>query len=169
MPQPGRNRERKCSNQANQVYLRHLRSIFGQKDVMTENALVKKLQLKPGLRVLFLNAPAGYIASLGSLPNGVALAADPAGTLDFVQLFVRDGAELAERAPAALAAIKPDGVLWVAYPKQSAKVKTDLTRDRGWEPLTAAGLRPVTQIAIDATWSALRWRPVERVKSKASG
>jgi hypothetical protein len=88
--------------------------------------------------------------------------------LDFVQLFVRDSAELAQHAPAALAAIKPDGVLWIAYPKQSAKVKTDITRDRGWEPVIAAGLRPVTQIAVDETWSALRWRPIELVKSKTA-
>jgi len=136
---------------------------------MADSPLVKKLQLKPGLRALFLNPPEGYVASLGALPDGVALADGPAGALDFVQLFVRDSVELARFAPAALAAIQPDGVLWVTYPKQSAKVKTDLTRDRGWEPLTAAGLRPVTQIAIDGTWSALRWRPVEVVKSRASG
>ena len=132
---------------------------------MTENALIKKLQLKPGLRTLFLNAPGGYVASLGAPPDGVALIDGPAGTLDFVQLFVRDSTELTTHAPAALAAIKPDGMLWIAYPKQSARVKTDVTRDRGWEPITARGLRPVTQIAIDETWSALRWRPVELVKS----
>jgi|WetSurMetagenome_2_1015567.scaffolds.fasta_scaffold54057_3 hypothetical protein len=132
---------------------------------MTETPLVKKLQLKPGQQALFLNAPEGYVASLGPLPDGVALVDGPTGTLDFVQIFVRDSAELTTHAPAALAAIKLDGVLWIAYPKQSAKVKTDLTRDRGWEPVTALGLRPVTQIAIDETWSALRWRPIERVKS----
>jgi hypothetical protein len=136
---------------------------------MTDSALLKKLQMKPDLRILFLNAPQGYVESLGPLPDEVALLDGPPGTLDFVQLFVRDSAELAEFAPAALAAIKPDGVLWIAYPKQSSKVKTDITRDRGWEPVTAAGLRPVTQIAIDETWSALRWRPIELVKSRTSG
>jgi hypothetical protein len=135
---------------------------------VTENALIKKLQLKPGLRVLFVNAPEGYVAALGPLPGGVVSADGPAGTLDFVQLFVRDSAELAALAPVALAAIRRDGVLWIAYPKQSAKVKTDITRDRGWDPITAAGLRPVTQIAIDETWSALRWRPVELVKSRGA-
>jgi hypothetical protein len=136
---------------------------------MTENALIKKLQLKPGLRALFLNAPQGYVESLSPLSNRMTLVDGPSGTLDFVQLFVRDSTELAALAPTALAAIKPSGVLWITYPKQSSKVKTDLTRDRGWEPVTAGGLRPVTQIAIDATWSALRWRPIELVKSKTSG
>jgi hypothetical protein len=136
---------------------------------MTENSLIKKLQLKPGLRALFLNAPEGYVASLGPLPEGVALVDGPPGKLDFVQLFVRDSAELAKYAPAALTAIKRDGVFWISYLKKSSGVVSDLTRDAGWTPLTAAGLRPVTQIAIDKTWSALRWRPIELVKSRTSG
>jgi len=136
---------------------------------MTENALIKKLQLKLGQHALFLNAPEGYIESLGRLPDGVALVDGPAGTLDFVQLFVRDSAELALFAPVALAAIKRDGVFWISYPKKSSGVVSDLTRDVGWAPITAAGLRPVTQIAVDETWSAVRWRPIELVKSKASG
>jgi len=103
------------------------------------------------------------------LPDGVTLVDGPAGTLDFVQLFVRDSAELAEHTPAALAAIKRDGVFWISYPKKSSGVVSDLTRDEGWAPITAAGLRPVTQIAIDEIWSAVRWRPIELVKSKASG
>ena len=48
-------------------------------------------------------------------------------------------------------------------------IASDLTRDEGWAPIVAAGLRPVTQIAIDAIWSAVRWRPVELVKSKNAG
>ena len=136
---------------------------------MTENALIKKLQLKPGLRALFLNAPEGYVESLGPLPDGVALVDGPPGSLDFVQLFVRDSVELAQHAPVALAAIKRDGVFWISYPKKSSGVVSDLTRDEGWAPITAAGLRPVTQIAVDETWSAVRWRPIELVKSKTSG
>jgi hypothetical protein len=136
---------------------------------MTANALIKKLQLKPGLRALFLNAPEGYVASLGPLPDGITLVDGPAGTPDFVQLFARDSAELAKYAPAALAAIKRDGVFWISYPKKSSGVVSDLTRDEGWAPITAASLRPVTQIAVDETWSAVRWRPIELVKSRTSG
>jgi hypothetical protein len=135
---------------------------------MTDNALIKKLQLKLGQHALFINAPEGYVAALGTLPDGVALVDGPAGTLDFVQLFVRDSAELAKYAPAALAAIKRDGVFWISYPKKSSGVVSDLTRDAGWAPITAAGLRPVTQIAVDETWSAVRWRPIELVKSRTS-
>ena len=68
---------------------------------MTENALIKKLQIKPGQRVLFLHAPQGYVESLDPLPDGVVVVDGPPGTLDFVHLFVRDSAELAKFAPAA--------------------------------------------------------------------
>ena len=54
-------------------------------------------------------------------------------------------------------------LLWLSYPKRSSKVETDLSRDVGWEVVADAGLRPVTQVSIDETWSALRFRPVERV------
>ena len=135
---------------------------------MTDSVLLKKLQMKPGLRALFLNAPQGYVESLSPLPDGVALVDGPPNTLDLVQLFVRDRAELAIFAPVALAAIKRDGVFWISYPKKSSGVVSDLTRDAGWAPITAASLRPVTQIAVDETWSALRWRPIELVKPRAS-
>ena len=48
--------------------------------------------------------------------------------------------------------------LWFAYPKKTGAIRTDLSRDHGWEPLAERGLLAVTQVAIDATWSALRFR-----------
>lgn len=128
---------------------------------MAENPLIKKLRLQPGQRAAFLNAPAGYVASLGDLPAGVVATGETAALLDFVQLFVRDSSELAGRLPAVLVALKPDGLLWICYPKTSSGIKTDLTRDAGWEPVAKAGLRGVANIAIDDTWSALRFRAVE--------
>ena len=135
---------------------------------MTDSSLQRRLQLKPGLKALILNAPEGYVESLGPLPEGVALVDGPPGALEFVHLFVRDSAELAIFAPVALAAIKRDGIFWISYPKKSSGAVSDLTRDEGWAPITAAGLRPVTQIAVDETWSAVRWRPIELVKSKTA-
>lgn len=63
----------------------------------------------------------------------------------------------------AIASVRPGGLLWISYPKRSAKVETDMTRDIGWETIDAAGWQGVTQIAIDATWSALRFRPAAEV------
>ncbi|MCX6032431.1 MAG: hypothetical protein NT169_24455 [Chloroflexi bacterium] len=133
---------------------------------MSRSNLLKKLLIKPGQRVLILNAPPDYPEALGPLPEGAIQADGPDGTLDFVHLFVKDSAELARLAPVALAAIKRDGLLWISYPKKSSGVASDLTRDEGWAPIYEAGLRPVTQIAVDEVWSAVRFRPMESVKAK---
>jgi hypothetical protein len=85
-----------------------------------------------------------------------------------MHLFVANKAELGRLAPVALAALRPGGLLWIAYPKKSAKTGADITRDEGWDVIVAAGLRPVTQIAIDDMWSALRFRPVAEVVSTSA-
>ena len=65
--------------------------------------------------------------------------------------------------PAAIAAVAYDGLLWISYPKRSSKVETDLSRDVLWDLMMETGLRPVTQVSIDDVWSALRFRPAEKV------
>jgi hypothetical protein len=126
-------------------------------------SLSKKLLLKPGVRALILNAPPKYLKLLDDLPEDAVLDTRIDGQYAFVHLFVGNQAELAEFASLALGALQYDGLLWISYPKLSSKVATDLTRDHGWEPIIGRGLQGVTQIAIDETWSALRFRPSERI------
>lgn len=129
--------------------------------------LSNKLRIQPGQRLLFLNAPPGYVELLGPMPADVEVCDSPQqGTFDFVHLFVKTVDELARLGPVAIQAAKYDGLLWISYPKRSSGVDTDLTRDRGWETLSQAGLRPVTQVSIDEVWSALRFRPIESVKTR---
>jgi hypothetical protein len=132
---------------------------------MTTSSLAKKLQIKPGQHVSIINPPANYLAKLGPLP-GVELADKATGTFDVVQLFVKNVAELNRIAPAAIRAVKPDGIFWISYPKLSAKTDSDITRDAGWDVVKKAGLRPVSLVSIDDVWSALRFRPVAQVKAR---
>jgi len=127
--------------------------------------LAKKLQIKPGHRVAVVNVPDGYMSLIEPLPDGATLvpAAEADGACDAVLLFARSVADLEAHAPLALSAVRYDGLLWGAYPKKTADVKTDINRDHGWDAFNKAGIRPVTQIAIDETWSALRWRPLDKV------
>ena len=135
---------------------------------MEGGALARKLQVKPGARVLVLDGPEGYEETLGPLPENVVLETEPGedGVYDVVQVFVKDRLDVERRAAAALRALRPGGVLWFAYPKQAAKVATDLTRDRGWDVVAQAGLRPIAQVAVDEVWSALRFRPVADVRPR---
>ncbi|AKT42539.1 DUF3052 family protein [Chondromyces crocatus] len=131
------------------------------------DALAKKLQIKPESRVLVLDAPDGYTDGLAPLPEGAVLSTTAKGTFDVVHLFVREAKDLAKKAPRALAAVREGGVLWISYPKKSSGVKTDITRDHGWDVVEEAGWGPVSQVSIDDTWSALRWKPEATVTRKA--
>lgn len=53
----------------------------------------------------------------------------------------------------------------MAYPKKSSSIKTDIDRDHGWEPFRPLDLHAVTQISISPTWSALRFRYRDEIKS----
>ena len=135
---------------------------------MPDTPLSKKLGIKPGYALLILDAPDGYRTRLDPLPDGVRIGtvALPDGPFDLVQVFVRSRADVTRHAGAALAALKPGGLLWFAFPKKSAKVQTDVSRDTGWDALHAAGWEIVSVIAIDNTWSAGRFRPASAVNAR---
>ncbi len=134
---------------------------------MADTPLIKKLGIKPKNRVVILNAPEGFLKQLGALPAGVELVTttSSSGAFDVVHLFVRNQAELESQAPTAIQLVKPGGLLWISYPKQSSKVTTDLNRDVLWKVFPNRDWRPVTQISIDPVWSALRFRPKSEVGS----
>jgi hypothetical protein len=130
---------------------------------VSETTTSKKLRLQAGQKALLINPPQGYLQALGELPEGVQVTTQPDGSYDFVQLFVKDRSELEQFGPAAFQAVKYDGLLWVCYPKQTGKIKSDLNRDSLWKLMQPTGFSPVMQIAIDETWSALRFRPAEKI------
>lgn len=123
----------------------------------------EEIEAGAGQRALVLNTPASYLDLLGDLPAGVELSTEPQGQYDFVHLFVTDSSELAALRASALEAVIYDGLLWISYPKRSSEVETDLTRDVLWAEMADTGWRPVAQVSIDAVWSAMRFRPAERV------
>ena len=73
-------------------------------------------------------------------------------------LFAASRADLAERGGPFIVAAQRDALAWVAYPK-AGQLDTDLNRDSLRELLGGHDIRPVRQVAIDTTWSALRFRP----------
>ena len=129
---------------------------------MPDATLAKKLRILPGNRLLLLRAPDSYRATL-ALPEGVIVESDPSGVYDVVQLFARTLADVDRDLPTAIAAIRPRGMLWIAWPKKTTRLPTDLTRDTLWPHVHEAGWSGVAAIAIDETWSALRFRPNDEV------
>jgi hypothetical protein len=121
--------------------------------------LAKKLKLKPGTRAAVVNAPAGYLEQLAP-PEDVEVSETlVGGPFDWIQVFVRTSAELASIVESLTAAIAPTGHIWISYPKGSSKLQTDLTRDKGWEPLAGGALMWLSLVSVDGVWSAFGLRP----------
>ena len=134
---------------------------------MADTTLAKKLLIKADKTHLILNAPDGYLNLLADRPASATIqtSVPPQDTnFDVVQLFVRRQSDLQDQLPIALKALTPGGILWIAFPKKSGKIKTDMSRDEGWEPLSAHDWHPVTLISIDDTWSSMRVRPRAEIK-----
>ena len=78
-------------------------------------------------------------------------------------VFIHDNKEYLNFLKSNLKNIEPDSVLWFAYPKGTSKIKTDIHRDTIRVTGEEFGITTVTAISIDDTWSALRFRPLEKV------
>ena len=127
--------------------------------------VARKLLIKAGHRVGLVNPPPGYLERLLPLPDGAAIVKSTSAVVDVLQVFVRDTAELRKLDEKVFQRVNADGVLWVSYPKGGTKASTDLNRDVLWKAMEKNGLVGVTLVAIDDTWSAMRFRPPERVGS----
>ena len=127
--------------------------------------LPKKLGIKEGLRIAVVNAPENFQRELGALPENAVFVTRLTKPLDIVLLFVfserallRDFAKLAEK-------LATNGMIWVAWPKKSSGVATDLTFERVQRIGLDSGLVDVKICAIDDVWSGLKF--VLRLKDRA--
>lgn len=130
--------------------------------------LAKKLRLAREHAVAVLNAPDGYVGLLHPGPRDIATQAGQGQSFDAVVLFVHDVDELRRFGASAIGAARPGGLLWIAYPKggQTAGA-TDLPATPWWvqrdvlgEITSVAGYKPVAFVAVDETWTALRFKKV---------
>jgi len=114
-----------------------------------DTAIFKKMNVRPNYTATVLHAPPDY-------PRTSELKWVDEGQADLVHLFVESREQFGERFPKAVEACKKDGVLWISYPKSSGKRTYDINRDSLWGLLLAKGFHPVSQIALDEEWSAVR-------------
>jgi hypothetical protein len=114
--------------------------------------LAGKLQFKPGMTVAVLHGPEDVAKELSAEHD----TADP-GSAGGVLVFAEDRAQLLGEAEPLVDAARRDAIAWLAYPK-GGQLGSDLNRDSVASLLSAQGIRPVRQVAIDEIWSALRFR-----------
>ncbi len=127
-------------------------------------ALPKKLGIGTGSRVAVVSCPEGFCERLTPLPDGIVLRTEARGRLDLILFFVTRQAELARRFPVFTRRLEPAGGLWVAWPKKTSGVATDLSFDAVQRVGLECGLVDNKVTAIDDTWSGLRF--VRRVRDR---
>jgi hypothetical protein len=128
--------------------------------------LATKLGIKDRHRVSLVNAPDGFEDSLAPLPAGVKLKRQARGEVDVVVFFTKRTSELVRRLPALASNLEPSGGLWIAWPKKTSGVETDVSFDVAQRAGLDFGLVDNKICAIDDVWSGLRMvvRVVDRPK-----
>ena len=126
--------------------------------------LAKKLGIKENSRVRLVNAPKGFEKELGELPPGVETTGRGNKPFNLVLLFAKSESALKKGFAKEAKKIARDGMLWVAWPKKSSGVATDLTFDIVQKTGLHAGLVDVKICAVNDIWSGLKF--VYRLKDR---
>ena len=126
--------------------------------------LARKLGIKPGSRVVTVNAPENYPQLLAPLPEGVTFPERLPAAAKFIHLFAHQRSLLEEQLPLLESILEADGMLWVSWPKKASKVATDVDENIVRQLGLAQGLVDVKICAVDAVWSGLKF--VYRLKDR---
>ena len=132
-----------------------------------ENALLKKLYLKPGSKI-FTNLPIEQVASIFGNISLVEFTNEIVGNHDGVLLFVKNSEELRQALKTWASYITSVVVSWIAYPKKTSGITTDLKMAK-WVELEEYGLSPCGSASINDTWTGMRIKPAGDIKSSGVG
>jgi hypothetical protein len=125
---------------------------------VTSSPLPTKLGIKPGARLALVGAPDGFLESaLAPLPDAGDVRPRARWPLDTIVFVTTSRAQLERRFGVLSRALDPAGSLWIAWPKRSSGMKTDLTEDTLRDVILPQGLVDTKVCAIDQTWSGLRF------------
>ena len=119
--------------------------------------VVQKLGVKPGFRIFATGLSVAYRDVVGDLPDDVTLAKAAKAPLDMVHLFATEAKGLAAKLRSYRAAIEPDGMIWVSWPKKASGVATDLSDGVVRDTALPLGLVDIKVCAVDETWSGLKF------------
>lgn len=126
--------------------------------------LVKKLGIKPGLRIYFFEPPEKYFDWLRPLPEEIHISERATAPLDFIHVFAKDQKIFQREFLKARKILNKEGALWISWPKKSSGVTSDLDeniiRDFGLKN----GMVDIKVCAIDDVWSGLKF--VFRLKDR---
>lgn len=129
---------------------------------MSQPSIVEKLHLSEERNLLIQGLPSSIekqFAKLSFSKNVTPLLRSK--KIDWALVFAVNENQLNNILKDVLPALHEDSKLWVAYPKSTSKITSDLNRDCSWSTLTGNGYEGVVQVALDHVWSALWWKRCE--------
>ena len=126
--------------------------------------LPKKLGIKDGFRVCFVDAPPEVRMELTPALAGCKIMRDGEAACDFAMIFSKSKGTLVNEFKRLTRQLAPAGMLWVSWPKKSSGVASDLNENIVRETGLAAGLVDVKVCAITEVWSGLKF--VRRLKDR---
>lgn len=134
---------------------------------MSQQQILEKLQFEEEKTILIQGLPSSVekqFAKLTYAKNVTPLLRSK--KIDFVLVFALSQQQLNNVLKEVYPALRPESKLWIAYPKTTSKIASDLNRDCSWSCLADAGYECVRQVALDHVWSAMRFKKTEMIPAR---
>lgn len=118
--------------------------------------LAKKLGIKEGFKMRLINPPEYYFELFTDMPGNISIVKDTKIKKNFIHFFVKQLKNLHKNIASLKNEIKPNGIIWISWPKKASKVATDVTEDVVRNIALANGLVDIKVCAVDEIWSGLK-------------
>lgn len=129
--------------------------------------LLEKLQLKDEKNLLIQGLPSSVekqFAKLSYNKNLTPLL--KTRKVDFALIFAINQLQLNNILKEVFSALHPACKLWIAYPKPTSKIVSDLNRDTSWEILSDNDFEAIRQVTLDHVWTAMRFTKLDQIPNK---
>jgi hypothetical protein len=131
-------------------------------DQFAGSSTIKKLGFRAGMKIAMIAAPEGFEEQLGEFPENLEIGDRLERQTQLALWFVRSRHEL-ESEIDFMSARLPEGCsIWILYPKQTSRLKTDFNQNDVRNAALAAGLVDYKVCAVDSDWSGLKFARKKR-------
>ena len=129
--------------------------------------ILEKLQLKDEKNLLIQGLPSSVEKQFTKLTYNKNLTPLlKTRKVDFALIFAINQFQLNNILKEVFSALHPECKLWIAYPKTSSKIVSDLNRDASWEALSDNEYEAIRQVTLDHVWTAMRFKKYDQLPNK---